>query len=60
MGRRIARCWGIALAVILLTPVGAGAIIGGDIHDDEYPNVGFVLVRDQYGNLAEACTGDAH
>ena len=57
MGRRIARFWGIALAVVLLTPVGAGAIIGGEIDVDDYDNVGFVLVRDQYGNLAEACTG---
>jgi V8-like Glu-specific endopeptidase len=57
MGRRIARFWGVALAAVLLTPVGAGAIIGGEVDGGEHPNVGFVLVRDGDGNLSEACTG---
>ena len=55
MGRRVARFWGFALAVVLFTPVGAGAIVGGS-PDSGHSNVGFILgVRD--GALAEACTG---
>ena len=57
MGRRVVRFWGFALAVVLFTPVGAGAIIGGEVDYDDHSNVGFVLVRDESGKLREACTG---
>lgn len=57
MGRRIARLWGIALAVVLFTPVGAGAIIGGEVDETgRYSNVGFV-VELQGGSPVDACTG---
>lgn len=59
MGRRIARLWGVAVAVfmpVLLIPGGAGAIIGGEPDGDEHPNVGFVIAV-QGGSLADACTG---
>ena len=56
MGRRVARFWGFALAVVLLTPVGAGAIVNGSPDNDGHRNVAFILgVKD--GALAEACTG---
>ena len=60
MGRRIARLLGIALAMImavLFTPVGAGAIIGGQEDGANHPNVGFIAVVDHEGNLLDACTG---
>ena len=57
MGRRVARFWGFALAVVLFTPVGAGAIIGGTNDGSAHPNVGFVVAVDDNGGLAEACTG---
>jgi hypothetical protein len=57
MGRRVARFWGFALAVVLFTPVGAGAIIGGTDDGSGHPNVGFVVAVDENGGLAEACTG---
>ena len=57
MGRRVARFWGFALAVVLLTPVGAGAIIGGTDDGSGHPNVGFVVAVDENGGLADACTG---
>jgi secreted trypsin-like serine protease len=60
MGRRFARLWGIAVAVmlpVLVVPGGAGAIVGGDEDGEGHPNVGFVVAIDEGGNLAEACTG---
>jgi V8-like Glu-specific endopeptidase len=57
MGRRIARFWGLALAVVLFTPVGAGAIIGGTDDGSGHPNVAFVIAVDHAGGLADACTG---
>lgn len=57
MGRRVVRFWGITLAVVLFTPVGAGAIIGGEVPETgRYTNVGFVLEFE--GNTAkDVCTG---
>jgi hypothetical protein len=57
MGRRVARFWGFALAVVLLTPVGAGAIIGGQVDQtNRYSNVGFVVEYDG-ATAVDACTG---
>jgi hypothetical protein len=57
MGRHFARFWGIALAAVLFTPVGAGAIIGGDVDEtDRYSKVGFVVeLKD--GVPVDGCTG---
>ena len=60
MGRRSARLWGIAVAVVmpvLLMPVDADAIIGGEPDGSKHPNVGLIVALDQKGNLLEACTG---
>ena len=57
MGRRVARFWGFALAVVLLTPVGAGAIIGGTEDGTDHLNVGFVVAFYPNGSLRELCTG---
>ena len=57
MGRHAARFWGVALAVVLLTPVGAGAIIGGTVDEtDRYSNVGIVVEYDR-GTPVDICTG---
>jgi trypsin len=60
MGRRIGRLWGIAVAVlvpVVLMPVDAGAIIGGEPDGSKHANVGFIVALDQKGNLLDACTG---
>ena len=59
MGRRFARFWGLAVAAmmpVVLIAGGAGAIVGGDEDDGGHPNVGLVIVADQFGNI-DACTG---
>lgn len=59
MGRRFARFWGIAVAAmmpVVLIAGGAGAIVGGDEDDGGHPNVGLVIVADQFGNF-DTCTG---
>ncbi len=57
---RVGRLWGIAVAVampVLLTPVGAGAIIGGEKDHAGHPNVGFIAAVSAEGNLIDSCTG---
>ena len=59
MGRRFARFWSIAVAgmmPVVLIAGGAGAIVGGDEDHGGHPNVGIVMVVDQFGNF-DACTG---
>ena len=60
MGHRIARFLGLAVAgmlPVMLIAGGADAIIGGTVDNGGHPNVGFVVVLDQRGKLADACTG---
>jgi V8-like Glu-specific endopeptidase len=60
VGRRIARLGGIAVAMaipLLLMPVSAGAIIGGQTDGGGHPNVGFVAALNAAGALIDGCTG---
>jgi hypothetical protein len=60
IGQRIARFLGLAVAgmlPVLLIAGGAGAIVGGTVDNDGHPNVGLVVILDQRGTLADACTG---
>ena len=60
VGRSFARLWGVAVVVAmpdLLTPVGAGAIVGGEKDHAGHPNVGFIAALNAEGGLIDACTG---